>query len=63
MRVQDVIRRPLITEKSSVQREGINVLALEVDPNLTGGVVIRSGDTVIDASIRGRLSQLAQTLA
>jgi large subunit ribosomal protein L23 len=31
MRIQDVIRRPLITEKSSVQREGANVLALEVD--------------------------------
>jgi len=31
MRVQDIIRRPLITEKSSVQREGQNVLALEVD--------------------------------
>jgi large subunit ribosomal protein L23 len=31
MRIQDVIRRPLITEKSSVQREGVNVLALEVD--------------------------------
>ncbi|GMU64763.1 MAG: 50S ribosomal protein L23 [Acidobacteriota bacterium] len=31
MRIQDVIRRPLITEKSSAQREGVNVLALEVD--------------------------------
>lgn len=31
MRVQDVIRRPLITEKSSVQREHQHVLALEVD--------------------------------
>jgi large subunit ribosomal protein L23 len=31
MRVQDVIRRPLITEKSSAQREGIHVLTLEVD--------------------------------
>jgi large subunit ribosomal protein L23 len=31
MRVQDIIRRPLITEKSSVQREGLNVLAFEVD--------------------------------
>jgi large subunit ribosomal protein L23 len=31
MRIQDVIRRPLITEKSSVQREEGNVLALEVD--------------------------------
>ncbi len=31
MRIQDIIRRPLITEKSSVQREDGNVLALEVD--------------------------------
>jgi large subunit ribosomal protein L23 len=31
MRVQDVIRRPLITEKSTVQREGQNILAFEVD--------------------------------
>jgi large subunit ribosomal protein L23 len=31
MRIQDVIRRPLITEKSSVQREGAHVLSLEVD--------------------------------
>ena len=38
-------------------------LSLEVDPGLIGGLVVRAGDTVIDASIRGRLSQLAQTLA
>jgi len=31
MRVQDVIRRPLITEKSSVQREMTNTVAFEVD--------------------------------
>ena len=31
MRAQDVIRRPLITEKSSAQREGLNTLAFEVD--------------------------------
>ena len=31
MRIQDVIRRPLITEKSTSQREGANTLALEVD--------------------------------
>jgi len=31
MRAQDVIRRPLITEKSSVQREGVNTLTFEVD--------------------------------
>ena len=31
MRIQEIIRRPLITEKSSLQREGTNVLTLEVD--------------------------------
>ena len=34
-----------------------------VDDSLIGGVVIRAGDLVIDASLRGRLAQLAQTLA
>ena len=38
-------------------------LSLKVDPALIGGVIIRSGDMVIDASIRGRLNQLTQTLA
>jgi large subunit ribosomal protein L23 len=31
MRVQDVIRRPLITEKSTVERDERNVIAFEVD--------------------------------
>ena len=31
MRVQDVIRRPLITEKSTAQRTTANVVAFEVD--------------------------------
>ncbi len=30
MRTQDVIRRPLITEKSAVQREAGNIIAFEV---------------------------------
>ena len=34
-----------------------------VDDSLIGGVVIRAGDLVIDASLRGRLEQLSQTLA
>ena len=37
-------------------------LAAEVDPALIGGVVIRAGDTVIDASVRGRLAGLASHL-
>jgi large subunit ribosomal protein L23 len=31
MRVQEILRRPLITEKSTVQREGANTLTFEVD--------------------------------
>lgn len=31
MRIQEVIRRPLITEKSGVLRETMNVMAFEVD--------------------------------
>ncbi len=46
------------------QRLGSRVeLRVEIDPSLIGGVVIRTGDTVIDASLRGRLEQLAQTVA
>jgi large subunit ribosomal protein L23 len=32
MRANEIIRRPLVTEKSSIQREDINILAFEVDP-------------------------------
>lgn len=31
MRIQDVIRRPLITEKSQIQRDESNTVAFEVD--------------------------------
>ena len=33
MRIQDVLRHPLITEKSSLQREVQNVVTFAVDPN------------------------------
>ena len=32
MRIQDVLRHPLITEKSSIQRELQNVVTIAVDP-------------------------------
>lgn len=35
----------------------------EVDAGLIGGVVLRRGDTVIDASLRGRLQRLRTLLA
>lgn len=33
-----------------------------VNPALIGGVVIRAGDVVVDGSVRGKLSQLAESL-
>ena len=38
-------------------------LATSVDESLIGGVVIRVGDSVIDASLAGRLRELAHDLA
>ena len=33
------------------------------DPQLIGGAVLRAGDLVIDASVKGRLQKLAANLA
>lgn len=46
--------------KSRLQRE-IN-MATNVDADLIGGAVIRAGDTVIDSSVRGKLTKLAESL-
>lgn len=37
-------------------------ITTQVDKSLLGGVIIRAGDTVIDGSVRGRLTQLASAL-
>jgi F-type H+-transporting ATPase subunit delta len=37
-------------------------VSVEIDESLIGGVIIRIGDEVIDASIRGKVSQLADAL-
>ena len=37
-------------------------LALEVDPALLGGAIVRAEDLVIDGSVRSRLKRLADTL-
>lgn len=37
-------------------------LTVEIDKRLIGGVVIRTGDLVIDGSIRGKLAKLAESL-
>lgn len=46
--------------KTRLQRE-INMVT-RVDQSLIGGVVIRAGDTVIDSSVRGKLSKLAESM-
>ena len=33
-----------------------------VDKSLIGGLVVRTGDLVIDASVRGKLTKLAESL-
>ncbi len=46
------------------KRIGRNVkVATHIDRGLIGGVIVRIGDRVIDASLRGRLKQLAARLA
>lgn len=46
--------------KDRLQREII--LATNVDASLIGGAVIRAGDNVIDSSVRGKLSKLAESM-
>ncbi len=36
--------------------------SVSVDPDLIGGISIRIGDEVMDASVRGKLAQLADAL-
>lgn len=38
-------------------------ITTQVDPALLGGVILRAGDTVIDGSVRGRLSRLREALS
>lgn len=37
-------------------------LQTEIDKSLIGGTIVRAGDLVIDASVRGKLAKLAETL-
>lgn len=60
---------PLSDDQSSRLRSALEqrtgksiVLHLNVDPELLGGVVVQVGDTIIDGSIRNKLTQLRQLL-
>jgi len=38
-------------------------LSSEVDPDILGGIVVRVGNSILDASIRNRLEQLRRQVA
>ena len=46
--------------KEKLQRDA--VLHSEIDKSLIGGAIIRAGDLVIDGSVRGKLSKLAESM-
>lgn len=51
-------------ERAVRRRVGKDIeVKTRIDPALIGGAVIRMGDLVIDASVRGRLQQLASQFA
>ncbi len=54
----------LALERAVRKRAGKEIeVKHRIDPALIGGAVIRMGDRVIDASVRGRLQQLASRFA
>lgn len=56
----DVAERLAHALRGRLQRE--IKLSTAVDKSLLGGVVVRSGDVVIDGSVRGRLEKLARAM-
>jgi F-type H+-transporting ATPase subunit delta len=60
--LSDTERRGL--ERELAERFGGKVrLETEVDPDILGGLVVRVGDRLVDASVRTRLQQLRRRLA
>ncbi len=57
---QEVVNKITQALKTRLNRE-IN-LQTRVDQYLIGGAVIRAGDTVIDSSVRGKLTKLAEAM-
>jgi F-type H+-transporting ATPase subunit delta len=57
---QDEVRA--LTARLEQQTGGRVELEVEVDPSLLGGLIVRIGDRLIDASVRGRLERLRTQL-
>ena len=56
----EMVDKLAVALKRRLDRE-VNI-ETTVDATLIGGVIIRAGDTVIDGSLKGRLSKLAEAL-
>ncbi|SMF17717.1 ATP synthase F1 subcomplex delta subunit [Alteromonadaceae bacterium Bs31] len=57
---EDLESKLAITLKETLKRDvTLNTL---VDASLIGGAIVRAGDTVIDGSVRGRLTKLAEAM-
>ena len=54
----DVVKKDVLSKMG-----GQATVAFRVDPNILGGLVIRSGGKVLDASVAGQLESLRQSLA
>ena len=51
MNVQQVIRRPLITEKSTIERELQNIVTFEVDPRANKAEIRQAVETLFDVQV------------
>ena len=51
MRLHDVIRRPLVTEKSNIGREEQNLVTLAVDPRANKHEIRRAIEELFDVSV------------
>ncbi len=51
MRVHQVIRRPLVTEKSNIGREDQNLVTLAVDPKANKHEIRRAVEELFDVSV------------
>ncbi len=51
MRMQDVIRRPVVTEKSTIARELSNVVTLAVDPRANKHQIRAAVEAMFDVTV------------
>lgn len=51
MRMQDVIRRPVVTEKSTIARESSNVVTLAVDPRANKHQIRAAVEGLFDVTV------------